>query len=129
MSWLEVRFDSRTQVQPDAVVLYCVQVEALNSSGIEKEVFVFDTTQGLFEHVASVYDMLHLPPSQGQATAQDVNYYRSNTLSRSFITSKAAVDLIADIKRRLNMLRYQWDEYSHAPFGGVETVIFSSETQ
>jgi hypothetical protein len=128
MSWLEVQFDARTVVQPDGVVLYRVQVTALSSSGIEKEVFVFDTNTNAYEHVASVWEMESLPSSPGQASAQDANYYRASSMVRLHTTSKAASDLIADIKTRLSLLRTLWDEANSSPFGGVETVLFSSES-
>jgi hypothetical protein len=65
-------------------VIYRVNNVVNYVENIPAEVFTHNTETEVFSHVASMWDMNHLPASKAAAISADVDYYRTSVAEKSF---------------------------------------------
>jgi hypothetical protein len=108
--------------------LYSVKQEITASDDISDSIFVFNTTDETYAHVATVYDMENIA-SESKAAAETAgeDHYRLAAVTKEWATLDLATEFSA-----YNQARVQWliDEYSvyTTTFAGVTTTIFTSAT-
>ncbi len=88
--------------------LYAVELIAINSTGIELEVFVFDVEYDKFVSVATPYDMRAWPVSKAPAAAAGLNFYRARGVLRTFPNVEDATAFQTGSRQRITMLVNAW---------------------
>lgn len=110
-------------VQPGP--LYRVDDTATASSGIQKEVFVFQTADDAFNRIATVDDMLNLPNNKPQAILDGKDYYRGAHVVKDYQSLKTADDAATAIVDRIKRLLVQYDEAVNAYIGTTTETLTS----
>lgn len=115
------------EVAPSSTnVQYRLDVSVVASYGIERELFVFDVTEDKYQHVATVGDMRLYPSNRATALANDVMFYRSNTMSYVTTNQIKAANAAQAIQGRLKLVNAEWGALDTTTFGGVETFVYDS---
>lgn len=66
--------------------LYRVETQVTYVSGIDRNIFVFNTELEEFSHVATTWDMDNLPEGKLNAENEDKNYYRKDVVRVDYAT-------------------------------------------
>lgn len=98
---------------------YIVENTLLNEVGIPKELFALDSTTGIFNHVVNVAEITELPI----VDTPDYDFYRSETINRTFTDVAGAISFAADLKRRVDLLIEEYTAEA-ALFPGEEDTDF-----
>lgn len=88
---------------------YQVDDSVTAATGIATEVFVFKTTGGTFDHVATVLDMLTYPNTQAAAALAGQSFYRQASVSRTFTSIAEAQDFASSLISRMRTLASEYD--------------------
>jgi len=126
MIWLEVKYVPLTTNTADGV-RYAVMAEVINSSGIEREVFVHRTDDGRYMHPAMAYDMNVYPAGQARALSEGADFYRASTARVEHPASATAASALRTFKARLAILVRQWRDTQTEDLGDVEVEVYTSE--
>lgn len=126
MIWLEVRYQPQVVNGPEGV-RYAVRAEVLSSGGIEREAFVFRTTDDAYMHPALPFDMNTYPAGKAQALASHADFYRERTVERSYPSSHHAAEAVRIFKSRLKVLVRQWQALQTEPIGDETVEVYTSE--
>jgi hypothetical protein len=73
--------------------VYKIKTSVVYVSGINRNIFVFNTETQEFSHVATTWDMENLPDNRNDALLNDADYYRQSeaeTLFENVDTAEAA---------------------------------------
>lgn len=103
-------------VAPDGK--YSVVATAGSANNMPKEVFVYVAGTGLYDHIASLHEVLTLPT----VATSGVAFYRRNTASITTASLAVAIEASTTIKTRLTALAQEYDA-AITSFIGSETVV------
>jgi len=115
-----------TETQVDAQT-YKVEFNVSDAGGIEKELFVMRVSDDSFSHVALVYDLKTFPNSKQEALTKRLAFYRVSQMQRTFEVKPTAANFSTYTKQRLAFVTKDWAGDSVAEFGGITTVVYSSD--
>lgn len=104
---------------------YETHVEVVDAVGIGLDIFVANTEDATFSHVASVFDMETYPASQAAAAALNQKFFRGRSLTRTDSTISSAAEFERVTKSRIQLLADSW-ETAEAEFQTTELVTFVS---
>jgi hypothetical protein len=128
MSWIVVNQRETIVAQQGSLTEYTVYTEVSDANGIPTELFVFDTSSDAFSSVALLWDIESWPPSKDEAVQKQLDFYRGNSCERTFTNKEKAAAFAADLQRRLQAVRIDWDGNEAVAFGGEQTFLYSSES-
>jgi hypothetical protein len=77
-------------------------------TNIDDAVFVFKTTGGAFDHVATPLDMETYPDTQVAAALASLTFYRQNAVTKTFTTVQTAQDFADTLRSRLTSLANEY---------------------
>lgn len=95
------------------------------STGIAQELFVFQTADDEFTHVASVWDVDNIPATKATAISLGSDYYRENQVVRDFLGVEDATEFSNYARARLQLVVNEYDLVS-AGFEGTELYTIDS---
>lgn len=87
---------------------YRIQTIVNYTSGITREIFVFNTELGTFQHVATVWDMEHITPDHDLAVLEGRDFYRASACDVSYETQTTALDFADYTNNRIQDLATQY---------------------
>ena len=125
MSWIQVQ---QTQQFDAEARKYDLTVLVSQASGVPRELFVTTVSDDAFSHVATVEDLALYPAGKAGALASESDFYREPLVVLRFDSAAQAAEVSAAILERLKRVNADWAATQDAPFGGIKTVIFDSET-
>lgn len=102
--------------------LYQVVTSVKYVSGIDRNIFVYETETGIYSHVATVWDMAQWPSTQREAQLNLKDYYRDDSSTVTYPVASIAADAAVYIEDRVRFLAAQ-SEISDTEFEGSETII------
>lgn len=108
---------THTQVRSLVGNSYQVQDTVTASTTIDDAVFVFTTSGGLFDHVATVLDMLTYPDTQSAAALASLAFYRQTTVTKTFTAVNTAQDFATTLISRMKTLAAEYDVVTTAFVG------------
>ena len=118
----------RIDIQQDRTVeegpLYRVATSVIYNSGIDRNVFVFNTTTEEFEHVATTWDMEHLPKSKDDAALAGDGFYRLPSVTKDFDTVMTATEFAIYTRGRVAALVREYEAVS-TTFEGSGTYTYT----
>jgi hypothetical protein len=110
-------------LEPDN--LYQVREEVTASSEISSSIFVFRTVDQTFDHVAVPWDMENLQyENQDDAETNGAEFYRLDTVVRSFTQQSRALDFSGYTRARVNWLAGEYGSATH-DFVGVRYYTYT----
>jgi len=84
--------------------LYRVNMEVLHASDISPDIFVFEVACDDYSHVATPFDLEHVPTTPEVAENDGINYYRQRTVTKDFDTVDAAREFSTYTRGRVGYL-------------------------
>jgi len=108
---------------PD-VPLYRVTNEVVASEGISLALFVFETANDSFSHVATPRDLETYAPDKNTAALEGTTYYRAALASLDFTRIEDAASFATIVRARLTALPNTYQQ-ALSTFTGVETYVFT----
>jgi hypothetical protein len=128
MSWIQVaQTQSTTAVGDPATVRYTVELRVVLANGIDRELFVFRTTDDAFSHVATLDDLKLYPNNKAAALADNTKFYRASSASVTYTSQSTAAQASVHAQQRLKRVNLEWGQLADDVFGGSETFIYDSE--
>ena len=107
--------------------LYRVKHAISASVHISDHVFVFNTADESFSHVATVYDIEKIASmTKAAAETADDEYYRLDTVTRDWDSLDMASEYAVYNKQRLQSLVSDYEVYS-TTFAGATTSVITSD--
>ena len=106
--------------------IYRVTTAVFYNTGIDRNIFVFNTETEVYEHVASPWDMENLPSTRAQAVTDDVAYYRLYTTVNDWDDVGEAIEFAAYTLSRISSLAQQY-ELVESAFEGSGTYSYTGE--
>jgi hypothetical protein len=101
---MSVRIDVRQIRTTETGPLYRVTTMVTYVTGIDRNVFVYDTTTEEFSHVAAVWDIETYPTSRSAAQEAELSYYRQSTATVDYTTVAVASAAAAYTLARIDSL-------------------------
>lgn len=96
---------THTQVTSiDAAGLFKVVETVIDSTGLVKTVFAYDTTTGIFNHVATAGELQALPNTQGAAVTANTGYYLQDNATVTYSALADALEMVSIFNLRLQAL-------------------------
>ncbi len=123
---MSVRIDIDQQRTVEEGPLYRVVTSVFFTTGIDRNIFVFNTETDAYEHVASPWDMENLPTSKAQAITDDVTYYRLAAVTKDWEDVGEATEFAAYTLSRISSLAQQFGLVESA-FEGSGTYSYTGE--
>lgn len=125
MSWIQVQ---QTQQFDAEARKYDLTVVVSQSSGVPRELFVVGVSDDAYSHVAAFEDLTLYPAGKPGAMAAESDFYRDSCVVLRFDSAATAAAVSTAMLGRLKRVNTDWAAAQDAPFGGIETFIFDSET-
>ena len=91
--------------------------------GIDQEIFVFQTADDVFSHVASVWDMDNIPATKADALTAGSDTYREIQVVRDFAGIDDAQNFSDYTRARTQLLATEYNELSEGFEGSVDYTI------
>jgi hypothetical protein len=91
-------------------------------TGLDRNIFVYETETGLYSHVATVWDMNQWPVSQYAAQQESKDYYREDNATLEYPVATIASDAADYLTERVQFLAAQ-SEIVDTEFSGSETIV------
>lgn len=110
-------------VEPGPV--YRSDSEVTAATGIATELFVFQTADDVFSHVASVWDVDNIPATKATAIADGADYYREDQVVRDFSGIADAQNFSDYTRARLQVVVNEYNALS-VGFEGTENYTIDS---
>lgn len=128
MVWIQRRIQQSTKVTDAPTnILYVINIDILDSYGIDRELFLYRVDDDSYVSVAVVKDLQVYPPTKEQAMAEYALFYRKSSVEISFTTQSSAVEATERFIARLDaVVRDQGTVVANA-FGGTEITVYDSE--
>lgn len=130
MVWIQRRIEQSTRVTDAPTnIIYVVNIEILDSYGIDRELFLYRTDDDAYTSVVVVKDLQIYPPSKEQALAEYTLFYRKRSVELSFTTQSSAVEATERFIARLDAVVRDRGTVVANAFGGTEITVYDSEDQ
>ena len=128
MVWIQRRIQQSTKVTDAPTnILYVINIDILDSYGIDRELFLYRVDDDSYVSVAVVKDLQVYAPTKEQAMAEYALFYRKSSVEISFTTQSSAVEATERFIARLDaVVRDQGTVVANA-FGGTEITVYDSE--
>ena len=123
---MSVRIDVTQSRTVEEGPLYRVLTTVIYNTGINRNIFVFNTETEAYEHVASPWDLENLPTSKSQAVLDDVAYYRLSSVVKDWAGVDDATAFAAYTLSRISNLAQQY-ELTESAFEGSGTYSYVGE--
>ncbi len=104
--------------------VFKVDTTTTYASGIEKEIFVFQTDTQEFSHVATVYDMETYPNNYDDAVTTSALYYREDQVVVGFAAQTTAMESAVYTAARVDSLATQYNTLKTV-FEGAFDYVFT----
>lgn len=105
--------------------VYTVKLDIIDVVNIDFDVLVFTTEDGIFSHVATVYDLETYPAGQTAAAAGNIAFFRDRGTSVSYNNIRDATAFEQVTAGRLKVLAVAWDSVVDA-FSGSDILTVTS---
>lgn len=106
--------------------LYSVNQKITASTHIDKSIFVFNTADETYAHVATLFDMENIASdSKVEAEAAGEDQYRLAEVTKTWSTMDMATEFSAYNKSRLQSLIDEYDVYTSS-FEAITTTVYNS---
>jgi len=111
---------------PDSGSLFKVLNTVVYADNIPKKIFVMNSDNDYFEHVATLWDMKNVPDTKEEAERQSSQFYRHHIAYREYDTVAVAQHFAVYTRHRIEGLL---DAYAEAAgdFPGVFDYTFTEE--
>ena len=120
----------RLEIHQDRAVIegpvYQVTTRVTYASGINRNIFVFNTETQDFEHVATVYDMETFPADRDEAILGLIAYYRKDVAIVGYTEETTAIDAADYTRERIGYLATQY-QLAQEEFEGSEDYVYTGE--
>lgn len=123
---MSVRIDVDQNRTVEEGPLYRVETLVTYNTGIDRNIFVFNTETEVFEHVATPWDIDNRPISRDQAILDDSNYYRLAAATKDHSTVDEATEFAAYTLSRISSLAQDY-ELTSSTFEGSATYSYTGE--
>lgn len=110
---IEIRQERTLEEGP----LYRVRTFVVYISGINRNIFVYNTETQEFAHVATTWDMQNLPDNRNDALLNNIDYYRADESVKEFSNAKTAEEFAAYTVARVQYLMSQYAIMSESFIG------------
>jgi hypothetical protein len=105
------------------VTAYRIQMTVLRAIGIDSELFVYRTSDAVYQYVAALYDLKKWPADRQEARAQGLDFYRAPGVDLTYQDGALAQVAAGDIQRRLTLVVKDWDNQPNSfPSESVVTI-------
>lgn len=104
---------------PGPPAQYSVQATVTSTVNIDQNVFTYNFTSGLFDHVATVLDMQTYPTSSTPGQP----FFRQNTVTQLFGFGNQAIDFATTVHDRLTSLAKEYDIVAAAFVPGTYPIV------
>lgn len=101
---------------------YAVEVEVVSASGIPLELLVY--RGDVFDHVASLRDLLTYPPSLELARSLGQEFHRASSVRLVYKSPSEAREAGEHIESRLSTTRLQYDAAQPPDFGYNAVTVY-----
>lgn len=106
--------------------LYRVKQEITASTHISDHIFVFNTADETYAHVANVFDMENITSeSKSAAETAGEDHYRLPDVTKDWETLDLATEFSSYNKERIQWLLDEYSVYT-STFAGVTTTVYTS---
>ncbi len=123
---MSVRIDVTQLRTVEEGPIYRVSTSVVYNTGIDRNIFVFNTETEEFEHVASPWDIENLPTTQAQAILDNCDYYRQSSVIKDWDDIEEAIEFAAYTLSRVSSLAQQY-ELAESAFEGSGTYSYTGE--
>ena len=104
--------------------LYRVDTVVDYASGIDRNIFVFNTESQAFEHVATTWDMENLPIGRTEALRVDANYYRLSQATVDYESETTGTEAASYTLGRIQSLAIAYETMAES-FVGSDSHTYS----
>ena len=107
------------------VTAYKIKATVASAEGVSYKLFVYKTVDQSFSHPATVLDVETYPDALTTAQTNNMLFYRTNTVEKTFTTHAAAVDFRNIIQTRLLYLARDYPA-ARASFGKTTSFVITA---
>jgi hypothetical protein len=115
-----------TQNDPAGQPQYVSANEVPATIGIPLQLFVFNTTDASFSHVAAVNDIESYPVGQAAGNTMNKPFYREAKVTRIFGDIVTAISFASHVKSRLTFLTNEYPSAQDKFLGETTTTFVTS---
>jgi len=108
--------------------VYRVKVDIIDVTNIDFDVLVFTVEDGVFSHVATVYDLETYPAGQAAADAANVAFFRDRGVIANFSNVRDATGFETVTANRLKILAVSWGSVGDAFVGSEIITVDNTST-